>query len=275
MTDIAIKPARAQFYSSRQLLNHSAKIWFAVTVLGQVAFVAYIAAFYGGTALEGDFNAWDGRMFNGFISGDMLGNLNIILHIALAFIITASGPIQFIPTIRNRFRTFHRWNGRVYATSAIIISLGALYLTWTRNGIGATVNDVGVTLNAFAIITFATLTARTAIARNFRSHHRWALRLFLAASGVWYMRLGFGLYAFLTGGAMPGSTQMLDGPFDIALSFAITLVPLACLEVFFRSRDSKHSFVHAFMTAGVVVLTLATAIGSVMAAQIFWLSSFS
>lgn len=237
--------------------------------------MAYIAAFYGGTALKGDFNAWDGRMFNGFISGDILGNLNIILHITLAFIITASGPVQFIPTIRNRFRTFHRWNGRVYATSAIIISLGALYLTWTRNGIGEPLNDIGITLNGIAILTFATLTARTAMARDFKSHQRWALRLFLAVSGVWYMRLGYGLYAFLSGGASPGSSQMLDGPFDIALSFAITLVPLACLELFFRSRDSKNPISQAFMAGGVVVLALATAIGSYMAAQIFWLSSFS
>lgn len=275
MTDIAIKPSRPQSYSSRQWLNHSAKLWFTVTVLGQVAFVAHIAAFYGGTALEGDFNAWDGRMFNGFISGDLLGNLNIVLHITLAFIITASGPVQFIPTIRNRFRTFHRWNGRVYATSAIIISLGALYLTWTRNGIGTPLNDIGITLNGVAILTFATLTARTAMARDIKSHQRWALRLFLAASGVWYMRVGYGLYAFLTDGASPGSSQMLDGPFDIALSFAITLVPLACLELFFRTRDSKNTISQAFMAGGVVVLALATAIGSYMAAHIFWLSSFS
>lgn len=275
MTDLTMNPGNTQLYSPRQMLAHSARFWFFITAMGQMAFVIYIAAFYGGSALRGDYDAWDGRMFNGFISGDLLGNLNILLHIVFAFVITASGPIQFIPAVRNRFRTFHRWNGRVYATSAVLISIGALYLTWTRNGIGAPILDVGISLNAVAIISFAVLSARSAMKRNFRSHHRWTLRLFLAVSGVWYMRLGFGLYAFLTGGQMPGSTQMLDGPFDISLNFAITLVPLALLELYFRAIDSKNGLAQSLMSAVVCVLAVATAIGSFMAAQIFWLSSFS
>ncbi len=275
MTDITVHPGQTPRYPARQMLKHASQFWFLMTALGQMAFVVYIAAFYGGSAMRGDFDAWDGRMFNGFMSGDLIGNINILLHIIFALIITASGPIQFVPAVRNRFKTFHRWNGWVYATSAILISIGALYLTWTRNGIGAAVNDVGVSLNAIAIITFAVLAARTAMKRNFRSHHRWTLRLFLAVSGVWYMRLGFGFYALVTGGTMPGSTSMLDGPFDIALNFAVTLVPLAFLELYFRAVDSKRDVVKAIMSVVVIGLGIATAIGAFMAAQIFWLSSFS
>lgn len=275
MTEITVHPGQTPLYPARQMLKHASQFWFLMTALGQMAFVAYIAAFYGGSAMRGDFDAWDGRMFNGFISGDLIGNINILLHIFFALIITACGPVQFIPAVRNRFRTFHRWNGRVYATSAILISIGALYLTWTRNGIGAAVNDIGVSLNGIAIIAFAVLAARTAMQRDLRAHHRWTLRLFLAVSGVWYMRLGFGFYALVTGGAMPGSTSMLDGPFDIALNFGVTLVPLAFLELYFRAADAKHDALKVLMSVVVVCLGVATALGAFMAAQIFWLSSFS
>ncbi|MEQ9315305.1 MAG: DUF2306 domain-containing protein, partial [Henriciella sp.] len=228
----------------------------------------------GVSTVEGDFERMDGRVFHGFIAGDLIGNALFLSHVLLAFIITFGAPFQLVPQIRNNFRAFHRWNGRVFLLVALVISVGALILVFRRGVIGGTFVAAGNTINAICILAFAAMTLRFALKRRFADHQRWAMRLFIAASGVWFFRLGFGFWAGVTGGAMPGSEMDLTGPFDRFLGIGHAIIPLIVLELYMLARDKGTPAARYAMAGSMVVFSGMTALGIFMAAQIFWLPSF-
>ncbi|MGB3626945.1 MAG: DUF2306 domain-containing protein [Henriciella sp.] len=274
MTELTSRPAILPRIDALRLLKLSGALWFVIAVIGQAAFAAYILGFYGVSTVEGDFERMDGRVFHGFINGDLLGNSLFLSHVLLAFIITFGAPFQLVPQIRNRFRTFHRWNGRLFLLVSLVISTGALVLVFHRGVIGGAVVATGNTINAICILVCAAMTLRFALKRRFADHQRWAMRLFIAASGVWFFRLGFGFWAGVTGGTMPGSAMDLTGPFDRFLGIGHAIIPLLVLELYLLARDRGSSTARYAMAGGMVTVSAATALGIFMAAQIFWLPAF-
>jgi hypothetical protein len=258
---------------ARKLLNTSAAMWLLTAIMGQWLFAYYIMVFYGGNALQGDWDAWSNRMIHGFIEGDWLGNLAVLIHISLAFVITFLGPLQLIPQVRTNFPTFHRYNGRVYILTAIVISVAAIYSIWSREAIiSGIVGQIGTSLDGVLIIICAIMTVRFAMARKIDIHRRWALRLFIVVSGVWFFRVIRGFWVFVNDGSSPGSNGNLTGPFDLILNFAGYLVPLLILECYFRARDNGKSTQQFTMAVTIFMLTVAMAIGIYSAAHMFWLS---
>lgn len=253
------------------VLRASAIFWFVTAAVGQAAFAAYIAAFYGLASLKGDWASWNNVMFSGLIAGDVAGNAAILSHIALAFVITVGGPLQLIPQVRRHAPVFHRWNGRIYLLTACIVSLGGLYLTWARmDDLPSIVNGVAISLNGVLILFFGAMALRHALARNIAVHHRWALRLFLAVSGVWFLRIMVMGWVLANQGPV-GLGDRLEGPAGVVLNFACWAVPLAVLELYFMARDRGGAGARRLMAAGLVLLTLLMAAGIVMAAQFMWL----
>jgi hypothetical protein len=257
-----------------RFLRASATTWLLTAIIGQWLFAYYIMVFYGGKALQGDWVAWSNRMIHGFIEGDLLGNIAVLIHISLAFVITFFGPLQLFPQVRTNFPKFHRVNGRVYIFTAIVISLAAIYSIWSREAIiGGLIGQIGTSLDGVLIIIFAIMTVRFAIARKIAIHNRWALRLFIAVSGVWFFRVIRGFWMFINDGTSPGTNANLTGPFDLILNFAGYLIPLLILECYFRIRDKGNSTGQFTMSGIIFLLTGAMAVGIYSAAQIFWLSS--
>lgn len=260
---------------SEKALSRTVSLWFIVAVSGQWLFAYYIAVVYGGTALDGNLVSWTKRMIHGFVEGDYMGNAFVLLHILLAFIITVGGPLQLIPQFRNRFPRFHRINGRIYIFTAILISLAGLFMTWSRSApVGGMFGQIALSGNALLIVLFAIQTIRTAMAGNFESHRRWAIRTFLVVSGVWFFRVGFGLWIFLNGGEAPGSTQNLTGPFDMTLYVSDYLLPLFFLELYFYAQRKGGTIAKWAMAFLMLVLAILLGIGIFMASQIFWFPSF-
>jgi hypothetical protein len=256
---------RGSRLSPDSLLQVSGAFWFTVALTGPWLFAYYIAVFYGSRSIAGDWKGWSDRMIKGFIEGDGFGNATVFMHIVLAFVVTVAGPLQFIPAVRRRAPAFHRWNGRAYAVTGVLISLGALYMVWTRGALDGRIggfNSIGISINAALIITFAALSVQAAMARRMDSHRRWALRLFLSMSGVWFMRVGYGLWSFLhQGGRPPGVNGQLNGWFDSALPFLVVLIPLTALEIYLRARDSSSPTFKVAAAVFVCVLTVLMACG--------------
>lgn len=275
MATLGARPPTEDHGYGQKALSLSASIWFTVALVGQWAFAYYIFVSYGGAAVQGDWGAWSRRLFHGILENDPVGNAAIILHIALAFYVTAFGPLQLIPAIRNRAPHLHRWNGRLYGATAILISLGALYMVWTRGATGTgvfTLNSIAITINGVLIIVFAALTIRYALARNIAVHHRWAMRLFIAMSAVWLMRVGYGFWLFIFApGAAPGMTRQVDGWFDIALAFAATLAPLVFLETYYLARKARAGGVKWLMAVSLLILSVFIAIGVAKFSTVVWL----
>lgn len=268
-----ISPDRPRLESlADSTLKAVARFWFVVTVIGQWIFAFYIAAFYGGSAVHGDLAAWSKVLPQGYLTGDDMGNFALAGHLLLAAIITVGGPLQIIPHIRARFPTFHRWNGRLYMLTAFLMSVTGLYLIWARGyPLGDFPQHLAISLNAIAILACAAMALRHALARDFKAHRRWALRLFLVVSGVWFFRVGLMLSFLIFQGPFGFDPKTFVGPFLTLLTFAQFVFPLAVLELYLRTQDRAGAAGRFAMAAVLFLLTLAVGAGISMATVGMWL----
>ncbi len=252
-------------------LARSVTAWFVVAAAGQVMFVAYIAAFYGRAAIGGDISRWNDVMGVGLIAGDTMSNGVLAAHLLFAAFITLSGLVQLIPQIRVRVPRFHRWNGRLYMVAAVIMSVGGLWLMWGRvDHFYDTLGKLGTTVNSVLILYCAAQAFSTARARNFAVHRRWALRLFMVVSGVWFLRIGMMLWVLINQ-APVGLGDDMGGPAAIALNFLQFLIPLGVLELYFRAQASSSNRRRTATAALVAVCAVVTAIGLILTSLGMWL----
>ena len=253
---------------ARRQLDLAVRGWFAATALGQLLFVAFILLFYYTSVLRGDYAVWNTKpLITGYVEGDSIGNMQFALHVLAAAIMTTAGLVQLVPAIRSRWPGFHRWSGRLFLAMALILALGGLWLTWIRGSYLNLWGAVAITIDAFLILWFAFMAWRMARQRNFASHRRWALRTFIVASGVWFIRIGYMVWGMATGGA--GSGPAMSGPFDIFWAFGAHLLPLAVLELYLRAeRGAARS--QLVMAGGLWLATLAILVGSGGAWLVMW-----
>ena len=242
-------------------LKAAARFWFAVAVIGQLIFAFAVASFYGLTALRGDFHQWNRFITHGYVSGDKVGNFALMLHIFSAVIVMLSGAVQLVPQVRNRFPVFHRWNGRIYMLTAVLIGIAGLYMTWIRGGIGDLSQHIGGSLNAVVIWVCLGLALRYALARDFKTHRRWALRLFVVVSAAWFYRIVFFLWMLIFKAPVGFDPTTFTGPFPTIMSFGQYLFPLAVLEIYLRAQDRPGSLRRMATAALLFVLTLAMGVG--------------
>ena len=249
-------------------LNAAARFWFGVTVLGQLVFAFTVAWFYALTALRGDYHKWN--FTNGYVPGFSMGNTAVVMHVASAAFIMLAGAVQLVPQIRNRFPVFHRWNGRIYMLTAVTLSVAGLYMTWIRGSVGDLSVHLGSTLNAVLIWLCGGMALRYALARDFRTHRRWALRFFLVVSASWFFRIGFFLSFLVNKGPFGFDPSTFRGPFLTFMSFAQFLIPLAVLEIYLRTQD-RPGALRRMATAGMLfVLTLVMGAGLFAVAMAQW-----
>ncbi|MCE9522779.1 MAG: DUF2306 domain-containing protein [Alphaproteobacteria bacterium] len=253
-----------------RLLKAMAALWFLTAIVGQWAFVAFIAGFYGAPTLRGDFEAWDKNAFltHGYVAGDTMGNLAFAAHVLLAAIITFGGTLQLLPQIRARAIGFHRWNGRLFILTAFVISLTGLFMNATRGDSGM-FDHLAITLNAVLIMLCAGQTLGYALARDIETHRRWALRTFMVVNGVWFLRVGFMGWMMTKIGLFGGPKEFDEGVY-VFWSYGSYLVPLLVLELYFRAQERGRAPAKAAMAVLLLVLTAGTAAGIAGAAMIFW-----
>ena len=251
-------------------LKAATRFWFAVTLIGQFAFAFSVAIFYGLTALRGDFQAWNRFLAHGYEAGATMGNAALAGHIIFAAVINIAGALQLIPGLRNRFPVFHRWNGRLFVLSAFTQAITGLYLTLSgRRMVGDVTQHVLSVLGALLIIFCAAAALRFAMARDFTTHRRWALRLFLVASASWFFRLGFFL-TLVVFGPIGFDPTTFSGPLLTFWSLAQYLLPLGVLELYLFAQKHPGSVRRMATAAVLFVLTLAMGAGVAAVAMASW-----
>jgi hypothetical protein len=239
-------------------------------VAGQLLFVAYLLGFYGRHAAQGQLAAWNKVVPHAYRTGDTVGNLAMAMHVGLAALVIGGGMLQLLPWLRNRMPALHRWNGRLYVVGALAASTAGLYMVWIRGSVGDLGQHIGLTLDAVLIWAFAFLAVRAAWQRRMTDHRRWALRLFIAVSGVWFYRVGLMFWILVNGGPAGFDPDSFTGPFLTVLAFADYLLPLAALELYLLAQraGSRLQLGAAVTIAG---LSLVMAAGGAVAAMGMWL----
>lgn len=256
---------------SSSALRWAAVSWTVIAVASQLAFAFYVALYYGTTAARGNLADWNKVMPHGHVAGDTMGNLAVAAHLLLAVVITLGGALQLSPGLRRRMPVFHRWTGRIYIATAAAISLDGLYMVWTRGAVGGITQHFSISFNALLILLCAAQALRYAGLRRFDAHRRWALRLFLVASGVWFFRIGLMLWLAIHQGPVGFDPKTFQGPFLTFLGIAQYLLPLLVLEVYLYARDRGTAALRVAVAAGIALLAVGTAGGSVFAILGMWL----
>jgi Predicted membrane protein (DUF2306) len=256
---------------SIKTLNLSARIWFVVAFIGQMIFAYYIISLYGKSGVHGNFEKWNAQTPHGYQANDLLGNFIFGLHVALAAIITIGGPLQIIPQIRSKVPTFHRISGRVYIISAFIISFAGLYLSWIRGSVGGLTGSIFISINAIIIMVCATNTIRFAMKRQFDVHYKWALRLYLGMSGVWFFRVFMMLWLVIHQAPVGFDPETFEGPFLNFLYVLVYIMPQVFVEVYFQAKESKNKNFKFGVSVFLFIVTLGTAVGIFAATMGMWL----
>lgn len=242
-------------FNAHKMLNASKGFWFISLVLAQLVFVTYLALGYGIAAAGANFADWNKFNATAYAADDTVGNFAYGLHVLLAIIMIIGGSLQLIPQIRQRFRRFHRINGRVFVTLACTISLAGLYLIVFRGTVGNILLHSLTAFSGFVVLVSSYYAVRAARSRDFTSHQTWAIRLFLAANGVLFFRLI--MYAWLLSfGTLGINTEDFTGPTVVAISVSSYILPLLIFEFVRRSQNAKSTIRAYFSSAMLITIGL-------------------
>lgn len=213
-------------------LRAATVFWWATMAASQWIFLYYLVAFYGVTALAGDLAAWARHPFiDGYVAGDVIGNLAFAAHVLLSIVISLGGVLQLLTWIRARAAWLHRWNGRTFIVTSIVVSLAGFYMVLFRGETGeALADDLSISLNGVLILLFAGIAWREAVARRIDAHRRWALRTLVVVNGVFFLRLIFSGWLVLTQ-AEPSAAMFM------AFEYASFLLPLAVVELYLHATS--------------------------------------
>lgn len=245
------------------ILNGATATWLALALIGQWAFFGYIAAFYGPNLAEGNYQAWAGLSRLGataYVPGDTTGNVIFGLHALAAGLIALGGALQLIPQVRSRFPAFHRWNGRIYLLTVAGLAVSGFWLIWIRQSSPVTLTQLCTSLNGLLILGFGALAWRKAASRDFASHRRWALRLYLVSNGQWFLRIG--LFAYMVGATLLGA-KASPGPFLRFWAAGCFLLPLALLELYFWARARDNGWAGNLTAGAIAIAGAAMSVGAV------------
>lgn len=264
-------PERSAPTLAHKILTLSGIVWFCVAAIGQFIFVYYIVAAYVPVlAVEGLLGMANTPLPYGYVERDFLGNIAIAFHVVIAIVIVGGGVLQLTPAIRNHFPVVHRWLGRTYVVLAILTSLAGLHLVWTRGVSGGVFAPYAIAIVGILIIIFALIAITCAIKRQFDCHRRWAMRLFMVSSAVWFFRVWL-MFWFMTTGGIGIDPETFTGPFITFTYFAQFVVPLSLLQFYFLAQDSPGSGTKYAASFTIGAATVATAIGIFAATMGMWL----
>jgi uncharacterized membrane protein len=265
MAQTLVAQARNAELSPRSALRAAARLWFVTAVIGQWLFFYYLIAFYGPSTLGGHFEVWrrNKALNMSYVPGDAWGNLAFASHVLLAAVIAFGGALQLLPKARARVPTLHRWNGRLFMVVALGLAASGLYIVWVRaDRSGGIAGGLAISLNAVLIILMVAMAWRTARARDFAAHRRWALRAWIASNGQWFTRIGFMAVAMLN--------HSWAEPFFAVWSYGSTLAPLAVLELYLRVEAGGGPRAKSAVAGGLVLAAGLTGIGVVGAYLVLW-----
>jgi len=243
-----------------KLIKKSVQAWFVTAALGTWIFAFYVIFYYGPSGLFGKWEKWNETMPHGHETGDPMNNVAMVIHMILAAIILVGGPFQFIDHIRKKWARLHRWNGRIYVLSGLLLGINGIFIVLYKGTISGMLGDISMSLNAILIILCALSTWNKAIEKNFNAHRKWSIRLFLVMSGVWFFRIGLMFWLLVNDGkAVWFDMESFNGPFLIGLGFGQYIIPLVIAEIYFLAETRSLSWIKipfALFMFGITAMTL-------------------
>jgi uncharacterized membrane protein len=117
-----------------------------------------------------------------------------LVHIIPGLLFMILGPLQFSKSIRAHYLNFHRWSGRIFVASSLVIGLTAIWMSLAMPAIGG-LNQAIATLLFAILFLFSLVKAFLHIRRREIPQHReWMLRAFAIGLAVATIRPIIGIF---------------------------------------------------------------------------------
>jgi uncharacterized membrane protein len=119
----------------------------------------------------------------GFVHRPGLTLLHIVPGLAFAIL----GPLQFVKAIRARHVRIHRWCGRIFLVSGLLVGTTAVILGFLV-GFGGPSETAAVTIYSLLFLIFLGLAFVSVLRRQIAAHREWMIRAFALGLAVATMR---------------------------------------------------------------------------------------
>jgi uncharacterized membrane protein len=117
-----------------------------------------------------------------------------LVHIIPGFLFMVLGPLQFVKSIRARYLNVHRWSGRLFVASSLVIGFTAIWMSLAVPAIGG-LNQAVATLLFAILFLFSLVKAVLHIRRREIPQHReWMLRTYAIGLAVATIRPIIGIF---------------------------------------------------------------------------------
>lgn len=166
------------------------------TWIASVLFGLYAAVHYIWPAIVNDnWEVWDSTDPGLYRRGCTMPNILMVIHLTGGVYLMFAGPIQLIPSIRNRNINLHRWVGRFYILAAVTASAFALSFCLTySNGRDNPHENAGNVILGISAFTCAIQSYRYIKKNNIEEHKIWSYRLYAVVLGALLYRLYVAIY---------------------------------------------------------------------------------
>jgi uncharacterized membrane protein len=166
----------------RQVVIRTLYVVIAVLAITGVVAVALRAAELS-RAFFGDSIPATGSFDGGFVQWPSL----TLLHIIPGLILMVLGPLQFVAKIRSRYVSLHRWCGRIYVASGLLVGITALVMGIVI-GFGGPTETTAVTVFSALFLFFLGRAIFHIRRREVPAHREWMIRAFALGLAVATMR---------------------------------------------------------------------------------------
>lgn len=253
----------------RASLPNAVRAWFLTALVGQLAFVIYIVGVFLPPLWQGNPLAMNNKPhITGWVVGDTMGNVQLLAHVLLGALVTASGLVQLLPDVRRRWPALHRWNGRAFMLAALVATLSGFYLTWVRGSQLNLASALATSANGLLIVAFVALAWRSALQRDFAAHREHALRAWVLVNGVWFLRIGLMLAGLSL--APFGVRMDVESPIFLAVNVLSWAAPLALLQLYLWAGRQASPAARRRVAWTFHGLTVLTGLGSLAAMVLMW-----
>jgi uncharacterized membrane protein len=117
-----------------------------------------------------------------------------LVHIVPGLLFMVLGPLQFVPTIRARHLRWHRFSGRMFVISGMVIGLSALAMSFAMPSIGGFNQAAATTLFATFFLIALCKAFWHIRRREIALHREWMIRAFSVGLAVATIRPIIGMF---------------------------------------------------------------------------------
>lgn len=123
--------------------------------------------------------------------------ITTLMHVVPGIVFMVLGPFQFIGKIREKFRNFHRWSGRIFMINCIFIGISGLVMAILFPFAGI-IEQIAIFFFAFAFL-FSIYKAFYHIRKyEIQQHREWMIRVFSIGLGISTIRILIALLLLFT-----------------------------------------------------------------------------